>query len=421
METANLLTRMLNISPILSAISFKFICNSGLRSIATSNCGPSMRTIETKVDDHSYKAIKSICRACPNLRSLMLTSSVASIEGDEIIQTVAQHCPFMESILTEHWILSNAGMDALANMHNLKDLDLSLHNCPIAPIRRILQSNPQLTLLHVYREAIDDALVRCIGNYCRNLKRLDLHQGRGYSSFTSTNSLCDLFRGCPLLESFRLYQRGVVSNVALRALFEHCPSLTELDLSLYSPTPAAVLDNQPVLYTNYPSLTKLNVDSGDISGAALQDVFTYCTSLREVGLTSCTSLTDDTVKLMAQSCSRLTVLDLMGCNSITITGILTVATTCTSLSKLTLVGMPISNEVLLQLALNCPSLKSLSMGHCKGDLITEASILTLVEGCPGLTLLGIHGNIVEPFTPLLKCMQRREVYTHIAFDLREGV
>lgn len=177
-----------------------------------SHCCPSLQIIKAQVDDNALEAIRAICKACPNLRSLSLCNDHFETKGDEIIQTLVQHCPFIETMsssISEPWELTDAGLDALATIHNLKNLELYAYDCTSAAIQRVLQSNPQLTFLHVYREAIDDALVRCIGRCCGHLTSLQLSLDSSGPSFVSLNNACliDLFRGCPLLEVFHLRHR----------------------------------------------------------------------------------------------------------------------------------------------------------------------------------------------------------------------
>ena len=186
------------------------------------------------------------------------------------------------------------------------------------------------------------------------------------------------------------------------------------------PIVVQALSVEPILSSPYPALTDLKVDNGDIAASALQDIFTHCTNLRDVWLTNCINITDETIKLMTKNCHSLTSLNLMGCKSITIAGVQEIATRCSTLSILTLYGAPVSDDVMIQLSLHCTGLTRLTMMQCYGGPLTEAGVLAVVQGCTGLTFLSIQGNIVMPITPLLKCVQRRHVYKHIAFDLREG-
>ena len=197
--------------------------------IAVSHSASLLRVVDANVDDSSIDAIKSVCRACPNLRILNLMNISDILPGDEVIQTIAQYCPQIEKLSTEYETMTDAGLDALASIHMLSHLDIYTYRSTSATVQRVLRSNPLLTLLIIYIAGVDDALVRCIGNYCGNLNKLKLYPSSS-PTLLSYSCLLELFKGCPLLESFALYQRNGVSTAALRAMFEHCPHLTELVL-----------------------------------------------------------------------------------------------------------------------------------------------------------------------------------------------
>ena len=123
-ETEQLLSKLLENSPNLVEISFGRISNEGLRHIAASNCTSALRTIQAEVKYSSLEAIKTICQACPNLRSLYLENDSSDLEGDEIIQAVVQYYPMIETMSTERWYLTDVSMDALAAIHTLKELEV---------------------------------------------------------------------------------------------------------------------------------------------------------------------------------------------------------------------------------------------------------------------------------------------------------
>ena len=115
----------------LSEVSFKYISNEGLRQLAGSQCRPFLRTIEGRVDDSSLEAIQCLCKACPNIRSLVLWNDVCALDGDFISHNVAQYCPLMEQLSTERWTLTDAGLDALALVHTLENLESLQPNVPV--------------------------------------------------------------------------------------------------------------------------------------------------------------------------------------------------------------------------------------------------------------------------------------------------
>lgn len=144
-------------------------------------------------------------------------------------------------------------------------------------------------------------------------------------------------------------------------------------------------------------MTKLDVNFGSVSTCALQDIFTYCINLREVVVQSCPHLDDNTITMMAKNCTRLNSLFLMGGRNVTTAGLVEMATHCSTLTSLMLMYVPISDQVLLQLALNCHNLARLRITHCQSEAesVTETGLLAVLERCTCLTSLKV--------TYVLKC------------------
>ena len=406
---------MLEHNSDLSEVSFKRISNEGLRQLAASQSRTLLRTIEAKVDDSSLEAIRCLCKACPSIRSLILWSDDRALDGNLISHCVAQNCPLIESMSTEHWYLTDDGMDALALIHTLKELRVSGSECTSSAIQSVFRSNPHLTLIRLYGKYIDDTLVSSIGNYCRNLKRLILSKCEKNPSLNS-NSFIDLFRGCPLLESFHLYQQGGISDVALRAMFEYCHYLTKFALFGGAISEASLIGHEPILYSHYSNLVSLIANDG-ITDSALQSIFTYCTNLREVKLTSCTNLTDEMAAILAHNCSSLDTLLLDDCGSVTVAGMLEVATYCSSLKVLSLALMPVNDEFLIQLSLHCHHFSHLTLFNCKGEPITERGVQALVERCTGLSYISIRVPRTESLVHSWYPTQLKRLYPHIDFDI----
>ena len=405
---ANLLER----SPILSAILFTFISNVGLEMIASSRCAPSLRTIDAKVNNDAVEAIQTLCQASPDLRSLNLRNDIHALEGDAITQTVVQHCPLIEALPTYLWNMTDTSLNALANIHTLKQAHIFDYDYSKDAVQRVLEANPNLVAIGL--GCVDDALVRCIGRCCGNLTRLVL--GQGVNPVQCSDALVDLFRGCTRLESLKLCLQGVISITVLYALFEYCHHLTTLELLFMLPG-EHLLITEPVLYTCYPALTKLKVANHGISGSALQSIITYCTNLKEVTLCSCKQLTDDILITLVQNCTCLKSLSLSSCLSATIAGLLEVATHCSSLSVLYLHNMPVNGDLLLQLSHYCTDLTRLTFMQCYGGPITEAGVVAVVERCTGLTFFSLRGNVVESLLHTLDVTKLQQLYPHITFEI----
>ena len=413
-EAEQLLSLMLEHSPQLANICFKFITVKGLNLIAT-HCGPNLRSINTKVGDNSLEAIQSICRACPNLRDLSLRFIGDEPNSNELILTVVQCCPLIELLPSLRYI-TDVAMNALATINTLKQISVFSDNCTSAAVQRVLKSNPSLGGLVFHGSFIDDALVNCIGRSFGHLKRLTI--GKLSQPALSDNNLVEVFRGCPLLESFHLLQPRRMSTAALRAMFEHCHHLIELGVFSGAMPEEPPLAGESVLHAHYPSLRKLKVRENGVADSTLQGIFTHCTSLSEIYLDSCSQITDESIRVLARSCASLSFIGLSDCMNLTNIGVLEVATHCTNLTTLDLTRMPVNDEVLIQLSLHCPNLTRLNLGNCKGGPVTEAGVLAIVEGCTGLTFLTIRGrNTVKSLLPTLDLTRLKQSYPHITFKI----
>ena len=167
----------------------------------------------------------SICRACPNLITLDLEFLSNDLCGDEVILTAVQFCPLIAVLPTSNLHLTDTAINAMSTIHSLRELKLTSKDCTSSAIQRVLEVNPSLTVLNIDTPFIDNALVSCIGRYLTDIM-LNPHK----SPSPSYNALCELFKGCPMLMRFKMYQDSVLRNASLSALFQCCHHLTELDL-----------------------------------------------------------------------------------------------------------------------------------------------------------------------------------------------
>ena len=199
-------------------------------------------------------------------------------------------------------------------------------------------------------------------------------------------------------------------------MFEYCHNLSKFVLFGVEFTEGSLIGHEPILYTHYSSLVNLRVNDG-VTGSALRGIFTYCTNLRKVDLTSCTNLIDEIVTILAQNCCSLDTLHLDDCGSVTIAGMLEMATYCSNLKVLSLALMPVNDEVLIQLSLYCHRFTRLTLFYCKDGPVTEAGIQALVEGCTGLSYISIRVPRTESLTHSWYPTQLKRLYPHIDFDI----
>lgn len=416
-QSLQLLSQLLAHSPNISDILFKFISVQGLMHIAASRCAQSLRTIDAKVNDAALVAIQTLCQSCPNLRSLHLENDNHELYGDAIIQTVLQHCPLIEALPTYSWDMTDTSLNALANIHTLKQLHMSDYDYTSEAVQRVLTANSKLVALGL--GSVDDALVKCIGRCCGNLTKLVL--GRDATPAHCSSALVDLFKGCPLLDSFILYHQGAISHTALPALFEHCRHLTTLELVFMQPNEPLQLA-EPVLYAPYPTLTKLKVTNHGISTGALLGIVTYCTNLQNVTLCSGNQVTDEVLTTLTQHCKSLRYLSLLGCRKVTtagMIGMLKMATHCSTLRHLSLSTMPVTDAILTQISLSCPALVRLTLWNCRIGPITDVGIRAVAETCTRRTYLTIRIYSPDSITHTLDVPVLKNLYPHVRLDITD--
>ena len=418
-ETKNLFSRLLTQSPNLTEIHLFRINNGGLMQIAGAHCAPSLHSIKAKVGRNSLEAIKSLCQACPNLINLDLECDFGASFGNELIPTIVQCCPLIEVLPTGLYYLTDTAMNALSTIHTLTAFKLASNQCTSAAIQSVLRANPHLTVLTIDTPAMDDALVNCIGNHCRNLTDLTITIDEAQPP--SDVAVCELFRGSSLLRKFKLNQISQFSDDCLRALFQNCHNLKELDVFFdYAPNLAQIEDIQPVVVASYPTLTKLRVVGGGVADTALRSLLTHCINLDLIELQGRDQMvTDETIRVLAQNCTKLDTLHLIGCHSLTVAAMLDIATYCTNLRVLVCYHALITDEVLIRLSLHCTGLTTLRFLHCRngGGPVTEAGILAVLQRCTGLTFLTIRGDMMDNLTPILEQIKQGQLYKHIKFDM----
>ncbi|KAL2609192.1 hypothetical protein R1flu_027765 [Riccia fluitans] len=113
--------------------------------------------------------------------------------------------------------------------------------------------------------------------------------------------------------------------------------------------------------------------------------------LRDLDLTGCTLLTDESLLALATGCTRLEKLNLSGCIGITDVGLVALAKGCSSLRQLNLCGCDNAglDYALVALGAGCSELQYLNVGWC--DRITDKGVTAVALGCPDLAVVDLCG------------------------------
>ena len=429
-----MLSQILINSPHLSEICFYKLSVNGLQMIASSQCVRSIRIIKASITDNennggvaTVEAIKTFCRACPNLLSLGLNISTylrGELEVDfircvRVIRCVIQSCPLIEVFPIQN--LTEEVMNILSTIHTLKEFKLGACTVSTALVQRVFGAN-QFTKLTL-RHPIKSALVSSIGKYCGNLRVLLIDIS--FRPAISDECLRDLFQGCSLLEVIKMENACTLSNTTLQVLFHSCHYITDITL-FYGFQPSPEYDNnsdvEPVIEAYYPTLVNLSVSGEMMSDSALRDIFTHCTNLKEVKIESSGDSTNIALDALAtyclllevceleydkgivsnrflrdlfRCCRRLTelVIDLRGgVQGPVCYGLFTnVLSACyPALTKLTVQGEGVYDTAMRDMFTYCTSLRHLEVGNYPTCLITDTSIERLVENCPLLETLTLE-------------------------------
>ena len=222
------------------------------------------------------------------------------------------------------------------------------------------------------------------------------------------------------LRSLSVRNCHLLTDIAVTALVEICPSLTHLDmsgcrhisdaslkalsqggsstLSVLRLSHCTVTDNGIIaLAHSCPALTLLDLRyCKQISDASILSVSKTCQAMSDLNLSQCTRITAASVIVLAQKCPSLTRLDLSGCANVTDVSLTALSQASVPLTDLNLSGCcHISDKGLVALAQGCPALTSLDLSCCVN--VTDGAVFALLNGCQRLKHLNPrHCSLLSP-------------------------
>jgi len=174
---------------------------------------------------------------------------------------------------------------------------------------------------------------------------------------------------------------------------ERLGRVLEMDLSGISTvtddTLAVVAEQCPLLQTLSLSC---RVDVGPkVTDVGLEDITACCPLLRNIGLAWCVHVTDFTMQALARGCRDLAVVDISFCSKVTDEGLTEVLQQCEKLTSLRMESVDlVSEQGVVAIAQNCPRLKTLSLAGClKGA--TTLSVIQIARECQLLTHIDLTG------------------------------
>jgi len=108
---------------------------------------------------------------------------------------------------------------------------------------------------------------------------------------------------------------------------------------------------------------------------------------RDVDLTGCDRITDNSLLFISKKCGQLQSVNLSFCINVTADGIKTLATNCTTLTALFLCHCSVGDPALLIISSHLQGLKTLALSGCMN--ITDAGVQKVAQKCQDLQYLDI--------------------------------
>lgn len=214
-----------------------------------------------------------------------------------------------------------------------------------------------------------------------------------YIDLTDCASLDDMglrliVKNCPLLIYFYLRRCVMLTDSSLKYISKFCIALKELSAS----------------------------DCLNVTDFGLYELAKLGQTLRYLSVAKC-KVSDVGLKYLARRCYKLRYVNCRGCEGVSDESIIVLARSCSRLRSLDIGKTDVSDGGIIALAESCPNLKKLSLKNC--DLISDEGIRYISYYCRGLQLLNIQDcNITAEGYKSVKKFCRRCVIQHnnLIFD-----
>ena len=168
----------------------------------------------------------------------------------------------------------------------------------------------------------------------------------------------------------------------MSSMFDHCTSLTSLDLSGFDTSSVTDMSS---MFQNCASLTSLDVSSFDTSNVThMFFMFDLCKSLTSLDLASFDTSNVIDMDAMFANCERLTDLDLSGFDTANVTSMDYMFSNCKDLTSLDLSGFDTSNVAdMSNMFRSCTSLTNLNLSSFDASAVTKMD--SMFNDCDNLT------------------------------------
>ena len=246
-----------------------------------------------------------------------------------------------------------------------------------------------------------------------SLETLDL------SSFNTkkVTNMYDMFNGSTNLRSIKLPKGFIGSSVTyLKAMFNNCTSLTELDLSGSN---SENVKDMSEMFNGCRALSKLvltDFKTGQVT--TMESMFCNCSTLETLDVSSFNTENVTTMCGMFSHCSSLRSLDLTGFNTANVTDMSSMFKNCSSLRSLDLSSFNTRKVSDMQSMFEgCTNLESIDFSSFDTENMT--SMIAMFNSCTKLETLDLSSfatpKMVTMSTAFGKCKNLKTIYVSSAF------
>ncbi|XP_015897663.3 F-box/LRR-repeat protein 3 isoform X1 [Ziziphus jujuba] len=380
----------------------KFFSGTGLLSLAL-NCKNLVEIDLSNATELRDSAAAAVAEA-KNLERLWLGR--CKLITDIGIGCIAVGCRKLR-LISLKWCLGigDLGVELIAvKCKEIRCLDLSY--LPITdkclPSILKLQNLEDLVLEGCF--GIDDDSLAPLKYGCKSLKKLDMSSCQnisyvGLSSLSGagetlqeltlayvspvTLAFANCLKKLPMLQTLKL-DGCLVTSAGLKAIGNWCVSLRELSLSKCS---GVTDESLSPLVTKHRDLRKLDITCcRKITYVSIADITNSCTVLTSLRMESCTLVPREAFVLIGQRCHSLEEIDLTD-NEVDDEGLKSISR-CSKLSSLKLgICLNITDKGVVDIGMRCSKLTELDLYRCTG--ITDLGTSAIAYGCPGLEMINI--------------------------------
>ena len=197
------------------------------------------------------------------------------------------------------------------------------------------------------------------------------------------------------------------------SMFSFCSSLTSLDLSSFNTSNVTSMND---MFSSCSSLTSLDLGGFNTSNVTnMKNMFSWCSSLTSLDLSSFNTSNVTSMNDMFSSCSSLTSLDLGGFNTSMVTNVEKMFSWCSSLTSLDLSNFDTSKVTDMSgMFVDCSSLTKLNLSSFNTSKVTDMS--NMFQNCSSLTKLNLSSFNTSNVTTMRGMFRGCSLLTSLDLD-----